>query len=137
MDRHGRARTARVRCPGTPARGDARPPRRAASHPADEPSPEDTVAPMAELRVLTPVAPADVVAIGRLHDAAEASDGGPALNDAVWRDLDAAGPESAGVLATDDETAVGYAHVARSDNFSPPHWAIGLVVHPDHRDGGL
>jgi len=90
------------------------------------------------LRRLQPVAPADVVAIGRLHDAAEAADGHPALNDAVWRDLDAGGhPGSAGVLATDGEHAVGYAHVARSDSFSPPHWAVGLVVHPDRRGTGL
>jgi mycothiol synthase len=90
------------------------------------------------LRVLEPVAPAEVVAVGRLHDAAEAADDHPSLNENVWRALDAGGhPGSAGVLATDGETAVGYAHVARSDNFSPPHWEIGLVVHPDHRDAGL
>ncbi|MGH9015968.1 MAG: mycothiol synthase [Acidimicrobiia bacterium] len=93
---------------------------------------------MVEIRVLRPVAPAEVVAVGRLHDAAEAADGHPSLNEAVWRDLERdGGPESAGVLATDGEEAVGYAHVARSDNFSPPHWAIGLVVHPDRRGAGL
>jgi len=92
---------------------------------------------MTALRLLAPVAPADLVAIGRLHDAAEAADGHPSLNDAVWRDLDDGGPGSAGVLATGGETAVGYAHVARSDNFSPPHWAVGLLVHPDHRGTGL
>ena len=93
---------------------------------------------MTDLRLLAPVAPADLVAIGRLHDAAEAADGHPSLNDAVWRDLDTgAQPGSAGVLATDGEHAVGYAHVARSDSFSPPHWAVGLLVHPDHRGTGL
>jgi mycothiol synthase len=92
---------------------------------------------MTALRLLAPVAPADLVAIGRLHDAAEAADGHPSLNDAVWRDLDDGGPDSAGVLATEGEAAVGYAHVARSDNFSPPHWAVGLLVHPDHRGTGL
>lgn len=90
------------------------------------------------LRVLGPVAPADAVAIGRLHDAAEAADGHPSLNENVWRDLDAGDqPGSAGVLAADGETAAGYAHVARSDSFSPPHWEIGLVVHPDRRGTGL
>lgn len=90
------------------------------------------------LRLLQPVAPADTVAVGRLHDAAEAADGHPSLNESVWRDLDAgAQPGSAGVLATEGETAIGYAHVARSDTFSPPHWEVGLVVHPDHRGAGL
>jgi len=90
------------------------------------------------LRVLGPVAPADAVAVGRLHDVAEAADGHPSLNENVWRDLDAGDdPGSAGVLAADGETAVGYAHVARSDSFSPPHWEIGLVVRPDHRGTGL
>ncbi|HUF84920.1 MAG TPA: mycothiol synthase [Acidimicrobiia bacterium] len=93
---------------------------------------------MTTLRVLEPAEPADAVAVGRLHDAAEVADGHPSLNESVWRDLDAGGhPGSAGVLATDGETATGYAHVARSDSFSPPHWEIGLVVHPDHRDTGL
>jgi mycothiol synthase len=89
---------------------------------------------MTDLRLVQSVAPADLVGIGRLHDAAEAADGHPSLNDAVWRDLDTGGqPGSAGVLATDDDTPVAYAHAARSDNFSPPHWAVGLVVRPDHR----
>ncbi|MGH9050086.1 MAG: mycothiol synthase [Acidimicrobiia bacterium] len=92
---------------------------------------------MTDLRLLAPVAPADLVAIGRVHDTAEAADGHPSLNDAVWRDLEDSRPDSAGVLASEGETAVGYTHVARSDNFSPPHWAVGLVVHPDHRGTGL
>ena len=93
---------------------------------------------MTTLRLLEPVAPADTVAIGRLHDAAEAADGHPSLNEGVWRDLDAGGrPGSAGVLATDGEDAVGYAHVARSDSFSPPHWEVGLVVHPERRGSGI
>ncbi len=93
--------------------------------------------PVTSLRVLRPVAGTDVVAVGRLHDAAEALDGHPSLNDTVWRDLEAGGSGSAGVLATDDETSVGYVHVARSDNFATPHWELGLVVHPDHRGRGL
>ena len=29
-----------------------------------------------------------------------------------------------------------YAHVARSDNFSPEHWALGATIAPDARPGG-
>ena len=46
-----------------------------------------------------------------------------ALNEAVWRDIETPGPDSAGFLI--DGRA--YAHVARSDNFSPQHWAVGLA----------
>jgi mycothiol synthase len=93
---------------------------------------------MSDLRLLRPVASADLVTITRLHDAAEAADGYPSLNDAVWRDVDAGGQGgSAGVLASDGATALGYAHVARSDSFSPPHWEVGLVVDPDHRGAGV
>jgi mycothiol synthase len=93
---------------------------------------------MSDLRLLRPVASTDLVAITRLHDAAEAADGHPSLNEAVWRDVDAGGQDgSVGVLASDGATAVGYAHVARSDSFSPPHWEVGLVVHPGHRGAGV
>jgi mycothiol synthase len=86
-------------------------------------------------RVLQPITPADLVVVTRLHDEAEAADGHTSLGEAVWRDLDRpAGEGSAGVLATDDaERPVGYAHVFRSDNESPPHWVAGVVVHPEHR----
>ena len=47
-----------------------------------------------------------------------------ALGDAVWRDLARPDPDSLGLLLDDR----AYAHVARSDNFSPRHWAIGLAV---------
>jgi mycothiol synthase len=94
---------------------------------------------MIQTRVLHPVAPGDLVALTRLHDEAEAVDGHASLGEAVWRDLDRpVGERSAGVLATDDaERAVGYAHVFRSDNESPPHWVAGVVVHPDHRAGDV
>jgi mycothiol synthase len=93
-----------------------------------------------ETRIEAPLSNTDLVAVTRLHDAAEAADGHPALNDDVWRDLDrprASG--SAGVLATTgtDEALAGFAHVARSDSFSPPHWAVGVVVAPDARDGAV
>jgi mycothiol synthase len=80
---------------------------------------------------------ADVVAIGRLQDAAEAADRHPALNDGVWRDLEDERPDSAGVLAIDGEDAVGYAHLQRGDSAAAPHWEVGLVVHPAHRGRGV
>lgn len=95
---------------------------------------------MVTTRLLQPVAPADLVAVTRLHDDADAVDGRPSLGEAVWRDLDDPfANDAAGVLATVDEREepVGYAHVYRSDNVSPPHWGIGYVVHPDFRDAGV
>ena len=89
---------------------------------------------MIETRVLQPVTPANLVTVTRLHDDAEASDGHPSLGEAVWRDLDRPlAPGSVAVLATEDDRAVGFAYVYRSDNVSPPHWAAGLVVHPEAR----
>ena len=93
---------------------------------------------MIQTRLLQPVTPADLVLVTRLHDEAEAADGHASLGEAVWRDLDGAPrPESAGVLAVDDDRPVGYAHVYRSDNVSPPHWAVGVVVHPQYRSGDV
>jgi mycothiol synthase len=87
-----------------------------------------------ETRLLQPVTPADLVTVTRLHDDVEAVDGHPSLGEAVWRDLDQPlEPVSAGILATDDGRAVGFAYVYRSDSFSPPHWAAGMVVHPEVR----
>ncbi|HKF92580.1 MAG TPA: mycothiol synthase [Acidimicrobiia bacterium] len=89
---------------------------------------------MIETLLLQPVTPADLVTVTRLHDDVEAVDGHPSLGEAVWRDLDQPlEPVSAGVLATDDGRAVGFAYVYRSDSFSPPHWAAGVVVHPEVR----
>jgi mycothiol synthase len=91
-------------------------------------------------RLLQPVAPSDLVMVTRLHDEAEAADGHASLGEAVWRDLDRPlDSASAGVLANADDRdePVGYAHVYRSDSFSPPHWAVGLVVHPNHRGGDV
>jgi mycothiol synthase len=92
-----------------------------------------------ETRLLQPVTPADRVTVTRLHDDVEAIDGYASLGEAVWRDLDQPiDPASAGVLATKDDRAVGFAYVYRSDNVSPPHWAAGLVVHPAARgDTGI
>jgi mycothiol synthase len=88
-----------------------------------------------ETRLLQPVTPADLVTVTRLHDDVEAVDGHPSLGEAVWRDLDeTVEPVSAGILATDDGRSVGFAYVYRSDS-TPPHWAAGMVVHPDARGG--
>jgi mycothiol synthase len=89
-----------------------------------------------ETRVLQPVAPAELVTATRLHDEAEAADGHASLGDAVWRDLERpVAQDSAGVVATDDDRAVGFAYVYRSDNVSPRHWEAGVVTHPDRRGG--
>jgi mycothiol synthase len=91
-----------------------------------------------QTRLLQPVTPADLVIVTRLHDEAEAANGHAALGESVWRDLDSA-PQaaSAGVLTTDADRPVGYAHVYRSDNVSPPHWAVGVVVHPEYPSGDV
>jgi len=87
-----------------------------------------------ETRLLQPVTPADLVTVTRLHDDVEAADGHPSLGEAVWRDLDQPlEPLSAGLLATDDGRAVGFAYIYRSDSFSHPHWAAGMVVRPEVR----
>jgi mycothiol synthase len=84
-----------------------------------------------ETRLLQPVMPADLVTVTRLHDDVEVVDGHPSLGEAVWRDLDEPVElVSAGILATDDGRSVGFAYVYRSDS-SPPHWAAGMVVHPE------
>jgi mycothiol synthase len=89
---------------------------------------------MPDTRVEHPVAPADLAAIRDLHARAVAASGHAELNDAVWRDLESGGrPGSAGVYVVQGDTLVGYAHVAPSDSFSPPHWAAGVVVDPDGR----
>jgi mycothiol synthase len=89
-----------------------------------------------ETLLLKPVTSADLVTVTRLHDDAEAIDGHPSLGESVWRDLDRPleGLE-AGVLATDAGRSVGFAYVYPSDNVAPPHWAAGLVVHPEARHG--
>jgi mycothiol synthase len=53
-----------------------------------------------------------------------AAAGHPALGDAVWRDLERPGSESAGFLAGDE----AYAHIARADNDEDDAWVLGLAV---------
>ncbi|HYL53276.1 MAG TPA: mycothiol synthase [Acidimicrobiia bacterium] len=69
--------------------------------------------------------------VARIEESAQAVDGHPSLGEAVWRDLDAPQPDSAGFYVDD----VAYAHVARSDNVSPRHWMLGVSVVPGARDG--
>jgi mycothiol synthase len=77
------------------------------------------------LVVSSPVGPAAFAQqrarVERIDGAAAARAGHPALGDAVWRDLDA--PQTDSALFFADDAAV--AHIARSDNFSPRHWAVG------------
>jgi mycothiol synthase len=47
------------------------------------------------------------------------------LNESVWRDIDHPGSDSVLIFAEDD---TGVAHVARSDTFTPQHWAIGVAA---------
>ena len=71
--------------------------------------------------------PADRQAIEALDRSVRDATGHPALGDAVWCDLDAPAPDSIGYLARDGRRVVAYVHVARSDTFSPQHWALGLA----------
>src|SRR5262245_11142443 len=96
-----------------------------------------TLGAVIETRLLQPVTPADLVAVTRLHDDAEAIDGRASLGEAVWRDLDRPlDPASAGVVAVeavDGTRTLGFAYVHRSDNETPAHWDLGVVLHPDAR----
>jgi mycothiol synthase len=65
-----------------------------------------------------------------LDDRVAAADGHVALGDTVWRDLEQPQLDSLAVWIDDR----AFAHVARSDNFSPQHWAVGLAVAPEARD---
>jgi mycothiol synthase len=77
-------------------------------------------------------------AIRQLARAAAAADGHPALNEAVWRDLDHDADDDddqLDVLATvsSHAAAAGYAHAGRSDNEAEPGWEAALVVAPSWR----
>jgi mycothiol synthase len=89
--------------------------------------------------VIEPSAFAGVIAsVAALDEAAATADGHPSLGEAVWRDLDHPGADSGGIFVrADDDAAIAYAHVARTDNFAPQHWAIGSVVHPAARDADV
>jgi mycothiol synthase len=88
---------------------------------------------MVSVRVLRPPAPEDIEIIRSLEAAAAGHDGHESLGSFVWRDLADPSPESIGYLATDDRQAVGYLHLAPSDNVKAPHLVAGLVIDPDHR----
>jgi mycothiol synthase len=77
--------------------------------------------------------PSDREAIGALDRSVREATGHPALGDAVWRDLEHPAPDSIGFVARDGARIVGYLHVARSDTFSPRHWALGLARDPSER----
>ncbi len=72
-------------------------------------------------------------AVARIHADACRADEHPALGDAVWLDIERPGADSAGFLSEDR----GYAHIARTDNASPRHWALGVVISPRARSSRL
>jgi mycothiol synthase len=74
--------------------------------------------------------PSDREAIIALDRAIREATGHPALGEAVWRDLEHPAADSIGLLARDGELVVAYLHVARSETFSPRHWALGLARDP-------
>jgi mycothiol synthase len=63
-----------------------------------------------------------------IEDDARAADGHPSLGESVWRDLERPQADSRAFL--DDG---GFAHVARSDNFAPQHWVLGVTAIPGAR----
>jgi mycothiol synthase len=75
-------------------------------------------------------APSDRPLVATLDHSIRDATGHPALGEAVWRDLADPAPDSAGFLARDAGTALAYVHVARSDTFSPQHWALGMARLP-------
>jgi mycothiol synthase len=76
-------------------------------------------------------APAARERIVALDRASREATGHEALNEAVWIDLDAPQPASAGFFATDGSGAItGYLHVARSDNAADDQWMLGLAIDP-------
>jgi mycothiol synthase len=93
---------------------------------------------VAAVKLVTGRAARDQDAIRQLARAAEAADGQPPLNEAVWRDL-ASGAPGIDVLATASShaAAAGYAHAARSDNATEPGWEVALVVAPPWRGQGV
>ena len=89
---------------------------------------------MVETRVLPPRAPEEPGIARDLSTIAERRDEHPALGDAVWRDLDAPGDRSRGLVAIEEPDIVGYLRaMTRPDDDGALDFA--LVVRPDHRDG--
>jgi mycothiol synthase len=80
-------------------------------------------------KILT-AGPADRTTIEALDRSVREATGHPALGEGVWRDLDAPEPTSTGYLAREGDQPVAYLHVARSDTFTPQHWALGLARDP-------
>jgi mycothiol synthase len=88
---------------------------------------------VAETEIFT-AGPADQEAIVALDRAVLDATGHPALGDAVWRDLAKPDTDSSGFLARREGQVVAYLHVARSDTFTPQHWALGLARDPAPAD---
>ncbi|MFM8304454.1 MAG: mycothiol synthase [Actinomycetota bacterium] len=91
---------------------------------------------MADVRALTPGPDGrdDETALAHaLAERSERRDEHPALGDAVWRDLRAPAPGSAGFAAFAGDEAVGYLRAVRRPD-EPVAFDLSLTVHPDHRE---
>jgi mycothiol synthase len=75
--------------------------------------------------------------IERLDRASQEATGHESLNEATWADLDAPASGSAGFLALDGTTVVGYAHVSAADNEREGTWSLGLVLDPAGSAAGI
>jgi mycothiol synthase len=64
--------------------------------------------------------------VERIDASVRAATGRPALGDAVWRDFERPGPDSAGFLIGDH----AYAHIARAENEDDHGWVLGLAIEP-------
>src|SRR4029079_10994246 len=71
--------------------------------------------------------------IAALDARVRAAEGHEALGDAVWRDLEHAGADSAGFLVDD----CAYVHVARGDRGDDDSWWAALVAPPGPADAAL
>ncbi len=93
---------------------------------------------MAEVRAL-PHDPAAEAAVARaLADRSERRDEHPALGDAVWRDLAAPAPSSAGFVAVDGPDADPVGYLRAMGRPGDPHVVeCAMTVHPDHRDDAV
>ena len=70
--------------------------------------------------------------VERIDASIRAAAGHPALGDAVWRDLERPGPDSAAFLVGEH----AYAHIARADNEDDHGWVLGLAIAPGESADG-
>jgi mycothiol synthase len=91
-----------------------------------------------ELQVIRKVDPDQLDDLRHLLDAAKDHDHHSALGEHKWLDLVHGGrPGFAGVVASDGDKAIGYAHISGHAVSNAAHWGLEIVVHPQHRDRGV